>query len=322
MIAPTTNLQQIAVGKPRSPIPIAGELSWIESRALDAGNPNGDTMAGVLTTPGVIMGGTSISLNNFSFFATDTGVANAISVTITGYPTTPNKGLLMVRGVTANTGATTISINGSAGYTITNDGAALTNQKWKTGDTLGLVFNGTTFTLLFVGGAGSQLDTGARMLFQMPSVPIGWTQDTTVQNDSLLRMVNGAGGGVYGANGVSSVLRANATSNGTAISVAQMPSHNHDVDIEHQHDAPVGGNGAQVNFLNAWGTGQGGLNGAEGLGGGNLGNNNTSFRTSPISVNSSGNTLGTTATGGNQAHTHTLTALNISSIDIIVGVKN
>ncbi len=304
MIAPTTNLLQIAVGKPRSPIPIAGELSWIESRALDAGNPNGDTMAGVLTTPGVIMGGTSISLNNFSFFAIDTGVANAISVTITGYPTTPNKGLLMVRGVTANTGATTISINGSAGYTITNDGAALTNQKWKTGDTLGLVFNGTTFTLLFVGGAGSQLDTGARMLFQMPSVPIGWTQDTTVQNDSLLRMVNGAGGGVYGANGVSSVLRANATSDGTAISVAQMPSHNHGVnDPGHMHYMPTStqnNNAPGPNYVEGYSSST---------------NNN-----SPIDASTTG--ISIQYNGGNTAHSHTLSALNINSIDIIVGVKN
>lgn len=303
MIAPTTNLQQIAVGKPRSPIPIAGELSWIESRALDAGNPNGDTMAGVLTTPGVIMGGTSISLNNFSFFATDTGVANAISVTITGYPTTPNKGLLMVRGVTANTGATTISINGSAGYTITNDGAALTNQKWKTGDTLGLVFNGTTFTLLFVGGAGSQLDTGARMLFQMPSVPIGWTQDTTVQNDSLLRMVNGAGGGVYGANGVSTVLRGNAGTDQTAISIAQMPSHNHGVsDPGHSHQVPA----AQSSGTNDFSTG-------------GWANQNSNYF-GVLTSNYTG--ISTQNTGNSEGHGHTLLAMNVNSIDIIVGVKN
>ncbi len=151
-------------------------------------------------------------------------------------------------------------------------------------------------------GEWTSLPSGTRMLFQQASVPPTWTQDTSVQNDSLLRMVNGAGGGVHGANGVSSVLWGNASTDGTAISVAQMPSHNHGVnDPGHAHTETYSPN-----------TGTGYVSASAGSGYNNSGNVTTSNGTG-VSIQ---------YTGGNQAHSHTLSVLNINTIDIIVGVKN
>ena len=158
-------------------------------------------------------------------------------------------------------------------------------------------------------GEWVELPSGTRMLFQQATVPPGWTQDTTVQNDSLLRMVNGAGGGVYTGAGYSTVMHGNATSDGTAISVAQLPAYNLPVsDPGHTHT--MTGNyeaSSGPDPLTAWRTNSD--NGSRNSYPTNLGVG----QPTGISVSSG---------GSNQAHTHTLSALNVNSIDIIVGVKN
>ena len=65
------------------------------------------------------------------------------------------------------------------------------------------------------------IPAGSKMLFRQAAAPAGWTQDTT-QNDRVLRVVSGAGGGTGG-----SWTIAGLTVGGTALSVAQIPSHQH-----------------------------------------------------------------------------------------------
>lgn len=62
-----------------------------------------------------------------------------------------------------------------------------------------------------------------KLILPQASAPTGWIQDTD-QNDRVLRVVSGAGGGTAGSWTISGI-----TVNGTAISIAQMPAHTHDV---------------------------------------------------------------------------------------------
>ena len=70
--------------------------------------------------------------------------------------------------------------------------------------------------------------SGTRIGFQQTAAPTGWTKDTTAAiNDSILRFVTGSvtpsGGSV-----AFSTWNAQTVTGGTAISTAQMPSHNHE----------------------------------------------------------------------------------------------
>jgi hypothetical protein len=99
--------------------------------------------------------------------------------------------------------------------------------------------------------------------FIQASAPVGWTQVTSI-NDCTMRLISGAGGGTTGG----SWAITGATIAGTAISVAQMPAHNHAVSL------PTG---------TALGVSSGG-------------NGSTSANV---------NTFTTTSSGNGQAHTHT-----------------
>ncbi len=67
-------------------------------------------------------------------------------------------------------------------------------------------------------------DTGTLMLFQQTTAPVGWTKQTT-HNDKALRVVSGTASS-GGTNAFSTVM-AQTVVGGTAISIAQMPSHSH-----------------------------------------------------------------------------------------------
>ena len=172
------------------------------------------------------------------------------------------------------------------------------------------------------GGSWTDLPSGTRMLFQQAAVPTGWTQDTTVQNDSLLRMVNTAGGGVYAGSGVSTILRGGASADDTTLSTTQIPAHDHAYDYQHQHEGTMGPYGSGYYTVEAFGTGAATSTSTHELTVGSPDTYSvTPYLTSGI-YNGSTNDGTTTSTGGGAAHAHTLSTLNINSIDIIVGVKN
>lgn len=73
------------------------------------------------------------------------------------------------------------------------------------------------------GGSSDALiaPSGTKLVFYQASAPTGWTQDTGV-NDRVLKVVSGTGGGTGGSWTISGV-----TVNNHALTVSQMPSHNH-----------------------------------------------------------------------------------------------
>lgn len=335
MISPSSALALIAPGDAMDITQVHAELSWIESRALDAGNSQGDTMAGPLTVPGLVLGGVNLSTNGIFFFGSDSGTVNNLAVT-TNFPSAMAIGqVIAVKVANTNTGSATLNVNSLGAYTIFQGGVQLTGGELPVNSWVLLEFGGSSWNVIgmapggspnvagifkgtFVGtltgtfngngtfsGAWSSLPSGTRMLFQQSSVPPGWTQDTSVQNDSLLRMVNGAGGGVHGGYGVSSVLWGGASSDGTAISVSQMPSHSHGVnDPSHSHwQMTQTGGGTPTGGNIPCGTGSGALSQAS------------------TTTENAGTGISIQNNGGGATHSHTLSSLNVNSIDVIVGVK-
>ena len=315
MISPSSALALIAPGDSMDITQVHAELAWIESRALDAGNSQGDTMAGPLTVPGLVLGGVSVSTNGMFYFGSDTGSVNNLAVT-TSFPSTMAKGqVIAVKVGNSNTGSATLNVNSLGAYTILQAGIQLSGGELPAGGWVLLEFDGSYWNVLGMAPGGTPnvdikmhaFPSGTRMLFQQATVPPGWTQDTSVQNDSLLRMVNGSGGGVHGGNGVSSVLWGGASSDGTSLSVSQMPTHSHGVnDPGHNHSIYYGawqvGSSFQTNFYIGQNSGASGDTNAGVL------NSNTG-----ISIQNN---------GGGAAHSHTLSALNVNTLDVIVGVKN
>jgi hypothetical protein len=82
---------------------------------------------------------------------------------------------------------------------------------------------------------GTSIDTnifpaGTSMLFEQNSAPTGWTKQTT-HNDKALRVVSGTAGS-GGSAAFSSVMASrglSGTVSGTTLSLAQIPSHQHDL---------------------------------------------------------------------------------------------
>lgn len=315
MISPSSALALIAPGDSMDITQVHAELAWIESRALDAGNSQGDAMAGPLTVPGLVLGGVSVSTNGMFYFGSDTGSVNNLAVT-TSFPSAMAKGqVIAVKVGNTNTGSATLNVNSLGAYTILQAGIQLRGGELPAGGWVLLEFDGSYWNVLGMAPGGTPnvdikmyaFPSGTRMLFQQASVPPGWTQDTSVQNDSLLRMVNGSGGGVHGGNGVSSVLWGGASSDGTAISVSQMPSHNHGVnDPGHNHTRVFCSGGGQ----------------APSPGSPSFTNYNTFNGPQTWGSSNSATGISIQSNGGGAAHSHTLSALNVNTLDVIVGVKN
>lgn len=90
--------------------------------------------------------------------------------------------------------------------------------------------------------AGSAFAPGTRMLFDQDAAPAGWVRDVVI-NDRVVRIVSGArvDGGSWSVSGF--------TASGHAITIAEMPSHTHDVHFAANAAGGVvapGGDGAGV----------------------------------------------------------------------------
>ena len=85
----------------------------------------------------------------------------------------------------------------------------------------------------------SPIPGGTKMLFFQSSVPTSWTQDTS-QNDKVMRVVSGSGGGSAGNWTISGV-----TVDSHTISIAEMPAHTH-TEEESVNNSSSGGGGGSV----------------------------------------------------------------------------
>jgi hypothetical protein len=94
-----------------------------------------------------------------------------------------------------------------------------------------LMADGSTTTTFFA--------AGTTLLFYQATAPTGWTQVTT-QNDKVLRVVSGAGGGTGGTTAFTSVFTSRTpagTNSGGSVSahtltINEIPSHSHNVNNE------------------------------------------------------------------------------------------
>jgi hypothetical protein len=102
-------------------------------------------------------------------------------------------------------------------------------------------FNGPT-NLTGTVNAPNLIPTTTVMCFFQAAAPTGWTQVVT-QNDRLLRVVSGAGGGIGGSWTISGV-----SVDGHQLTIAEMPAHDHDY-IKNPSAARSGGgvNGGSTN---------------------------------------------------------------------------
>ncbi len=153
--------------------------------------------------------------------------------------------------------------------------------------------------------------SGTRTVFHQAAAPVGWTIDGSIGDHTI--QVNGAGGGaVGGVNGYSTMFNAQWTTDGHAVTLAEMPVHNH-ADAGHNHGVNDPGHSHRVDGQNVTGGGALTYNGAS----------------SPILASTAVNTTGISIqtgfaaiqnSGSGAAHTHTKT-FNALFVAMIMAAK-
>lgn len=203
----------------------------------------------------------------------------------------------------------------------------------------------------------SNFASGTRMLFQQTAAPLGWAKDTT-HNNKAMRLVNGSvsSGGTVAFTTAFASKAVSGTVGNTALSVGQLPAHNHDFSgttgfqsANHTHsfsdtvttsaagahthtfgvrsttagDAGAGGgNDESAQATPPWGTT------AETLSAGNHSHSVTVSGNTGINSGSHQHTFnGTTSTegsGGTHTHSFTGTAIDLAVqyVDFIIAVKD
>jgi hypothetical protein len=312
------------------------------------------------------------------------GMANAITLTAnSAFTTLANGRMLTFRAAANNTGPVSLNVNGLGSKAVRAMGAAadvdLAANDLKAGCVYTIMYSGAAngnagawmlfapFSKILDGNRVDAFPAGTRLLFQQSTAPMGWTKDTTHDNKAL-RLVNGTvttGGAVNFTTAFSSTtpttsIIQSGTVGGTALTVAQLPSHAHGVggttntvsndhthtwggtfatDVQGSHTHTPGFGTSFVQFNNA--TNGGNLSVAGGTNSNSLGtgmqaagahvhNITVGGTTSGISANHS-HTFNVTsaAAGSDQAHTHSFTGeahshttdLAVQYVDVIICEK-
>lgn len=144
------------------------------------------------------------------------------SAALTGTPTAP----------TAANGTNTTQIATTAFVKNAVDAkTSIANATKATQDASGNIITATYATKTEL---NALIPTGTKMLFYQAAAPTGWTKQTSV-NNAALRVVSGSGGGTGGAIDFSTLFAAgkavslSGNVGATTLTVAQMPSHKHDL---------------------------------------------------------------------------------------------
>ncbi len=145
------------------------------------------------------------------------------------------------------------------------------------------------------------LPSGTRLAFQQSAAPTGWTKDTTLQNDSVMRFTTGT----VGAGGSQAFTTWNGlTATGAhTLTTAEIPAHTHtatSTDSGHTHGLPM-------------------ANGSSGSGGTGVATISSGLFSSIGNANIT--TTVNANTGGGGSHTHPLTN-GVLYNDFIVAQKN
>jgi len=157
---------------------------------------------------------------------------------------------------------------------------------------------------------------GTRMLFQQTTPPLGWTKDLT-HNNKALRIVN-AGVSTGGANSFTAVFGPGKATNTTAITVAQMPAHDHGSVANHQHATA----GDHTHTIRVRTGSTGGTTGVERQG-------QTAQQNSLINPLNAGDHQHAaagghthTSNGSNSGHSHVIASFDLQFVDIIIAEKD
>jgi hypothetical protein len=96
--------------------------------------------------------------------ATDTGTANAYAVTVTLAPILRTNSLIIFKATNANTGASTLAVNGGTAIAITKSGTtALSSGDIAAGQEVAVVYDGTEFQMVAGAGGGGGAGTILRV---------------------------------------------------------------------------------------------------------------------------------------------------------------
>jgi hypothetical protein len=166
-----------------------------------------------------------------------TGASTAALTTLTAFARSLMAGVdaAAMRATLGLGGLATLSAVGAAEIT---DGSVGTAELANLSVTTAKLADGAvTAAKIAAGAVPAPFPTGTRMLFQQTSAPTGWTKDTTINNRAL-RVVSGSvgsGGSIdfdvaFASRGFSGTTSSEAVTGvvgGTALTVGQLPSHQH-----------------------------------------------------------------------------------------------
>jgi hypothetical protein len=161
--------------------------------------------------------------------------------------------------------------------------------------------------------------SGTRTAFHQAAAPLGWTQDTSI-TDHTIQVVGVAGGLVSGTNGYSTMFNAAWTSDGHALTTAELAVHAHTIpDPGHTHTVndPTHSHGYIISTNSAFGVA------ARAVAGDGSAGNTAQTNAAATGVSLAPALTGITATtnsGSGAAHTHTK-QFNAKFIQMIIGVK-
>ena len=193
----------------------------------------------------------TVSGDSFTFRSEGSGnwrcTGRSASTPLTGHVTTSPSGAAVLGAFSSSQLSGALSDESGSGLVVFNDSPVLVTPNIGvpsagtlsncTFPTLNQNTTGTSAGLsatLAIGSGGTGQTTalipsGTKMLFIQGSAPTGFTQITT-DNDKLLRVVSGSGGGTGGSVSFSTAFVSQAvsgTTSATALSIAQMPAHTH-----------------------------------------------------------------------------------------------
>jgi hypothetical protein len=161
---------------------------------------------------------------------------------------------------------------------------------------------------------------GTRVVFQQASAPVGWTTDNSI-TDHTLTLRAGFGGVVTTGNGYTTMFQNPWTSDGHALTVAELASHNHGVsDPTHAHVSPGHSHGSASGFNFYTATNVGGAS-TNFPGGANSINLEASTNAVAVTINNASTGITVLANGTSNAHSHTKT-FNVNYAEAIVAVKS